>query len=67
MATKREEQRDRLVVWSEDLSEEQVKDLLIELVMDAIDSEMVCFWPDSLAPYWEPTGDPLIEGQKCFR
>lgn len=60
-------QRERLADWVDDLNIIQMKTLIIELVEHGVNStEDFRFWDDSLAPYWECTGDPLVYGQKCF-
>lgn len=55
----------RVQDWAENLSAEQMRPLLAELVIFAIEAEMVKF--PELAPYWSNTGDPLIAGQKTFK
>ena len=58
--------KERLEKWASELTPEQSKKLIVAMVEDAVLCENVRFWDDSLAPYWEATGDPLVDGQDCF-
>jgi hypothetical protein len=55
---------ERIEKWSSELTAEQMRPLLVELVEFAMEAEMVSV--GDLAPYWETTGDPLIDGQQTF-
>jgi hypothetical protein len=61
------EKYERLKAWTNNLSEDQLRAGLLEAVAYMVASEELNFWDDSLAPYWECTGEPFIEGQKCFK
>lgn len=50
--------------WANELTAEQMRPLLVELTYFACEAEQVCL--GNLAPYWEATGEPLIEGQKTW-
>lgn len=52
--------------WAAALTPEQLLQLVEELTQECIYSEVVRFWGTCKAPYWEATGEPLVEGQKCF-
>jgi len=63
MSEKRSEQRERLTEWVDNLRHDQKDSLLVELVIQGIDSEMISFWDDSQFPYWSHTGDSIVDGQ----
>ena len=54
----------RIEQWASDLTAEQMRPLLVELVEFAMDADMVNF-PEQ-APYWSHTGDALVDGQSPF-
>lgn len=56
----------RLKQWAKNLTKKQLQELTVTLIEELIEAETVRFWDDSLAPYWEGDGSPLIGGQKCF-
>ena len=56
--------REPIKHWLENLTAEQMKPFLVNLIDFSIDAEMVSF--GDLAPYWSNTGEPLVEGQKCY-
>ena len=56
--------REKIEKWADELSEEQMKKVLVGLTEECCLSEMVRL--GDLAPYWEATGDPLVEGQKTW-
>lgn len=58
--------RERLQKWASELTEEQAKDLLVDLVVHGIGAEDISFYSDTLSPYWKHCGDPLVEGQKTY-
>ena len=59
--------KERLKKWASELTEDQAKTALVELVAYCVDTDsLLRFWDDSLAPYYESCGEPLVPGQKCF-
>ena len=50
--------------WADELTPEQMRTLLVELTDFAYEAEHVRI--GDLAPYWEATGEPLVEGQKTW-
>lgn len=63
MKVERNEQRNRLSEWVDELRHDQKDSLLVELIVQGIDSEMISFWDDSLSPYWSHTGETIVDGQ----
>lgn len=61
---KHELQHEKTKEWVASLTPEQAKQVLLELIGLAYQSKNVRF--GDLAPYWEATGDPLVEGQKIW-
>lgn len=57
---------ERIEAWAKDLTAEQMRRVLVELVDFAVDAEMVSFWDSALVPYWSNTGDPLVDGQQTY-
>jgi hypothetical protein len=55
---------EKIKQWASNLTAEQMRPALEELVDFAIDAEMVSF-PREF-PYWSNTGEPLIAGQNPF-
>jgi hypothetical protein len=55
---------ERVKQWADDLTESQMRPLLVELVFFAMAAEVVSI--SELAPYWSNSGEPLIECQKAF-
>lgn len=60
----RQEKVERITKWASELTAEQMRPLLVALTDYAYESEYVCL--GDLAPYWEATGEPLIEGQETW-
>lgn len=56
----------RIEAWARKLTAKQAKTALAELVERCCEIEEICFYPHNLAPYWETTGDPLVEGQQAW-
>jgi hypothetical protein len=56
----------RIQAWAKALTAKQAKTALAELVERACEIEELCFWDKCLAPYWDATGDPLVEGQRTW-
>lgn len=52
----------RLNNWSESLTGEELKKLLVECIDSLIDSEDIKFYDDSIAPYWTGNGE-YIDGK----
>lgn len=54
--------------WVSNLTEEQLREITPKLIECAMDSEFINFWQseDNIAPYWEGSGEPLVEGQQCY-
>lgn len=60
------DRRERIAVWSKSLTEDQMRNLIIDLVDYNIQSEIISFYDDCLAPYWDDSGEPLVEGQEIY-
>lgn len=58
--------KDRLKDWATDLTEEQKIDVIVNMVDHAIDIEYVKFYDDSLVPYYDGDGEPIVEGQEPY-
>lgn len=54
----------QLKEWVDSLSHEQASMLLLDLLEEAIATEVIRM--GSLSPYWEATGDPLVPGQAVW-
>lgn len=50
--------------WAQDLSEDQLRCLVVKLVSYLEDVDYVKF--GNRAPYWTSCGEPLVEGQVPF-
>lgn len=55
---------ERIQKWANELTPEQMRPLVVELAQLACDAEYVRV--GDLAPYWEATGEPLVDGQKTW-
>lgn len=61
-----QQRKARIAQWAEGLTADQAKQLLVPLIDHAMDADFVCFQKTALAPYWEGSGEPLIEGQQVW-
>ena len=50
--------------WAANLTKEQMEPLIVQLIHCAYESRQVNI--GDVSPYWESTGEPLIEGQATF-
>ena len=55
--------RKRLEAWAADLDGVQKVKLIVDLVIDAINTESVSFHDDTKYPYCAYSGEPLVQGQ----
>ena len=55
---------ERLEKWANKATKEQLEELAVVMVQRMMEIEEVRFHSDSLAPFWESCGEPLIEGQQ---
>ena len=54
-----ESRRTRLSKQITTLSDDEKDNIILELVDYAIDAEYVCFWDDTIAPYYDGDGERL--------
>jgi hypothetical protein len=59
-------QEERIKAWAGKLTARQARTALAELVERCCETEELRFWEGCLAPFWETTGDPLVEGQRTW-
>ena len=64
MLEKESNRQVRIKQWAEKLTPEQSVKLIVELVEWAFQADVVNFFPNNLAPYWDSCGEPIVEGQK---
>lgn len=50
---------ERLKIWIDTLSEEQLHTVLLETLEELIDAEIVSFYKDTKVPYWDGNGEHL--------
>lgn len=51
--------------WLKNLTNEQKNKVINELFSEALNAEIVAM--GDISPYWDSTGEPLVDGQKCWR
>jgi len=56
--------KEKILEWANSLTEVQMRKVVVELTYFACEAEAVHI--GDLAPYWEDTGEPLVEGQKTW-
>ncbi len=54
--------------WAYSLQEGQKIDVMWDLFVECSIAESVrfCIDPDNISPYWEASGEPLLEGQTTW-
>ena len=57
---------ERIVAWAEDLTEDQLRQVVVNLTEHLIDTDDIHFYDSNLAPYWESCGEPIVFGQKVW-
>ena len=50
--------------WASTLTEEQLRQALVDTVMNLIETEDIRF--GDLAPYWVSCGEPVVAGQQIY-
>ena len=54
----------RLNLWANELTKEELVSALVLVVDRMIDIEELCFYDGAIAPYWDGDGEPLVPGQE---
>lgn len=59
---------DKFRSWAESLDEEQKTGVMFDLFVECYIAESVrfCNDPNNIAPYWESSGEPLLDGQTVW-
>jgi len=52
--------------WADALTEAQAKQALKDVIENSVETELINFPEDALAPYWNSDGEPVVEGQECW-
>jgi len=50
---------ERLQIWAAGLTEENAKSILVVLVERMVETEEICFYDDTVAPYWDSCGEAI--------
>lgn len=58
--------REKIISWAKSLTEEQLREAVVNSVERLIEAEEVRFPDGTLSPYWESCGEPLVSGQPVW-
>ncbi len=55
--------KDKIRQWASNLTEDETREALIQLVEFGIETDSIYFGKN---PYWESCGEPLVPGQQLY-
>ena len=56
--------QERLAYWANNLTPEQLREVVVEMVGRLIENEEIAFHDEALVPYWRSCGDSIVTGQE---
>lgn len=58
---------ERLAEWADSLSADEMKALIVATIGRLIEIEEINFPSDAISPYWDGDGEPVVDGQDCYK